>query len=332
MLRAKLLISLTIIILMSGLVAGATTAWFVSNVTLNNITFTAGTVQVSSSDISIDESSEYCSDDPACRKVIWDITNTGSKAVFLRAKHEGYGTEGECHEESAWAGAVDVDEKDHVEEFTGANWAMYFEAVVGEDKEVDFVAGQHHDIGNVSVSTGIYEGEEVLMITVKTEGGWTMEELHAAVVDDKDIFEKEDQKSAPGQFPFKVDGLGDVTEYTFNLPLSGTYPRGSLEGQTYNWTVGEPIFIAVQGKVNRCIPGGDPADVEWELCDDSDWVEGSDGWWYYCEEPLQPEETIRLCFIVRNLFDQYSAELELEAIQSSNNAISVEWPGNPCGQ
>ena len=330
MLRAKLLISLTIIILMSGLVAGATTAWFVSNVTLNNITFTAGTVQVSSSDISIEDSSDYCEDDSTCRMVIWDITNRGSKAVYLRAKYEGYGTEGECHEESAWAGAVDVEDKDHVEEFTGANWAMYFEAVVGENKEVDFVAGQHIDVGNVYVSTDIENDE--LVIKVETEGGWAMEELHAAVVDDEEIFTEQMENPAPGQFPFKADDLGDVTEYTFNLPLSGKYSRGSLKGQTYNWTVGEPIFIAVQGKVNRCIPGGDPVDVHWQLCDDSDWVEGSDGWWYYCQTPVQPEDSVQLCFIVKNLFDQYSAELELEAIQSSNNAINVEWPGNLCGQ
>ena len=327
MLRAKILTSLLIIILMSSLVAGATTAWFVSRDTIDNLTFTAGTVQVSSSEIIIEESSDYCNDDPSCRLVTWDITNTGTKAVFLRAKYHGYGTEGECHEESAWAGAVEAEDKDDVKDFTGANWAMYFEAELGEEKEVDFVAGKHLDVGNVNVSTDVQNEE--LVIKVETEGGWAIEELHAAVVDDEDIFIEQMENPAPGQFPFKEE-LDDVTEFTFRIPLSGEYERGSLKGQPYNWVIGEPIYIAVQGKVNRYIPGENAEDVSWELCDDSDWKKGSDGWFYYCKEPVPPEETVRLCFIVRNLFHQYSAELELEAVQSSNNAIGVEWPQNPC--
>ena len=84
-------------------------------------------------------------------------------------------------------------------------------------------AGQHIDVGTVSVWNGINEllGVECLYVEYETTGDWVMTETHLAVVDDSDDFPMTRKGNPiPGQFPYKHEDLDFVTSDGYIIPLS----------------------------------------------------------------------------------------------------------------
>ncbi len=65
-----------------------------------------------------------------------------------------------------------------------------------------------------------------------------------------------------------------------------------------------------------------------------DWKKGGDEYYYY-KNAVSPEEQIEFCigvtFDVWESVECFSIDIEVEAIQASNNAIRHVWPDNPFG-
>lgn len=79
----------------------------------------------------------------------------------------------------------------------------------GEPQIVDFIAGQHHDAGTITVGND----EEFLYIFIQMNEGWSMDEIHLYLGDALTL----GCNPAPGQFPIKV--AGPLTSHFFKFPI-----------------------------------------------------------------------------------------------------------------
>lgn len=65
---------------------------------------------------------------------------------------------------------------------------------------------------------------------------------------------------------------------------------------------------------------------------DTDWLEGEDGYYYY-RNPVKRGDTLdfslEVTFDVFETIESYPMDIEVEAIQASNDAINHEWENNP---
>lgn len=63
-----------------------------------------------------------------------------------------------------------------------------------------------------------------------------------------------------------------------------------------------------------------------------DWIQGKDEYYYY-RNTVKPGEDVDFClevtFEVWDTVDRYPVNIEVEAVQASNDAISQVWPKNP---
>jgi len=93
-----------------------------------------------------------------------------------------------------------------------------------DDPEVfTLYAGQHIDVGTVSVWNGINEvlGVECLYVKYETTGGWVMTETHLAVANEFDgLPQTKKGNPIPGQFPYKHEDLDFVMDDEYIIPLS----------------------------------------------------------------------------------------------------------------
>ncbi len=64
----------------------------------------------------------------------------------------------------------------------------------------------------------------------------------------------------------------------------------------------------------------------------NDWVKGVDEYYYYTK-PVKPEDHVDFClevfFDVWDTVKSFPINIEVEAVQTSNDAINQEWPDNP---
>jgi hypothetical protein len=86
-------------------------------------------------------------------------------------------------------------------------------------------AGQHIDVGTLSV----WNDANTLYVQYDTVG-WTMSETHLYVDSEPP------DTSAPGQFPYKHEGLGDVNTDLYEIPLNG-------------WVPGTVLYVAAHADV-----------------------------------------------------------------------------------
>jgi len=121
----------------------------------------------------------------------------------------------------------------------GATHSVAFEDITVEGClvkcEVELIAGQHTDVGNVVVE---YIPDDDLIVTYNTEDGWLLDEIHFHVEENSNDFPMTKKGNPiPGQFDYKFKDLGGVDTYSFDIPLS--------EG-----TCGE-IYFAAHAKVYK---------------------------------------------------------------------------------
>lgn len=143
-------------------------------------------------------------------------------------------------------------------------------------------------------------------------------------------------------FKFEVTNHGDVTltditvsDDVFNLDPPD-YSINSLgPGQSHSFYYTDDEW---QNRMNLAA-----GNVSFELCDDmSDWIKGDDGYFYYLDplKPIDADSTnspVTLCVkacLDSDLGDEYQGaklifNAYVEAVQYSNNAKDVVWPGHP---
>lgn len=120
--------------------------------------------------------------------------------------------------ESAWGKGAD---------YPGANWSMFFTSDGASPVNVDLIAGQWYDAGEVSVTIdGSY-----LVVIITMQNGWEFNgESHAAIADDIGDLPHTPGGLIPGQFAYG----GAYLTYTIPVPAYS------------------PIYMAVHAKVKYC--------------------------------------------------------------------------------
>ncbi len=262
----------------------------------------------------------------------WILGNTGSKRAFFRARVEEYYRPGH----TAWAEGARFTER--------GQWGMYFEYSPGKTEQSPYTtalkASQHIDVGTVDV----WNDSEFLYINVVADPDWSISKLHLSVADDFELSPTTGGRGnfgnpIPGQFPFKDEFTELVESHQFKLPLQAFYPAGVLNGEDYSWNGQDKLYIALHADMYA---GEEEAFdlVHWALTEDCpfSWLEGEDGYWYYCQ-PARAWDTVELCLtgtLNEDALDEddpaglYRVELSAESIQASNQALAETWPDAPC--
>lgn len=86
----------------------------------------------------------------------------------------------------------------------------------GDDVVVDFLAGQHIDIGDVTVNND----EDFLYVTVQTTGDWVLGHTHLYVGDVAGLPTNRSGNPQIGRFPYSTSHDPMVTSFTYTLPLT----------------------------------------------------------------------------------------------------------------
>jgi predicted ribosomally synthesized peptide with SipW-like signal peptide len=149
------------------------------------------------------------------------------------------------------------------------------------------------------------------------------------------------------------DQVPTFTAGTVQIKFDGNHRLGNantyVECKEVNWTIKNAgtseIYIRVKPLLDETVDfhplEGDFEYVTADLLDlegdiqlmvsSEDWIEGEDGYYYYVN-PIEREGcavfSLTLYF---DLFENVETELdiEVEAIQATNDAIIYEWPDNP---
>ncbi|MBS4022817.1 MAG: SipW-dependent-type signal peptide-containing protein [Dethiobacter sp.] len=320
MIKSGTVLSLMIIALMSALVSGATLAWFSAEVPLPGTTFTAGTVDIIVSDAYVDGSIDNWTTGE-CITVDWTISNTGSKAVYLRAKVQDqwspYESDGQTLYIAAHAAITGNETAWGLGTRFGGGFAMYFEYINGSGTPqspvtVPFVYGSTYEpAGLVSV----WNNNDKLYVKIQTDPPRVLydTQLYVGLTPPT--------KHSPGQLGFYIDGnqQNQVTyelDYVFNAQTSPISKRETTL----------VTDLSAGGPMPDPVVTWTPISPGWQY---------KNGYWYYCNESVPAGGSITLTFQICLEGTvpegrEYSFHLEVDAVQSSHNAISVVWPGHPC--
>jgi len=106
---------------------------------------------------------------------------------------------------------------------------------------VPLIAGQHSDVGSVTVYTNGVD----LFVEYTTTGGWQLEETHLYVGTEPPT------KSAPGRFPYKHEALGGATSDSYQISWGG-----------YGGGCGYTLYIACHAVVVNS-EGGKDEETAW---------------------------------------------------------------------
>lgn len=322
--RSLLVLSLALILV----IGGTTVAWFTAEykmpsaaeLIMGTLSFKITNTEVCSTTKGArlaEAGDTFAWDADECKEFSWTIENTGSKTAFFRARPEaGFTGSGEPEKEAtAWGEGND---------FSGGNWAMYFEYQGGE-KQVILKGKQKgenrketFDAGMITVKPG--ENDKVI-ITIQTKDGWKMLDSHVHLA------------KTPDNFPIGGGGNPNPGKFAYKkhyLSASCTYEIESCK--FYDTTL-----IAV----HACLTKGEGEEttqkniINWSLPDGSAWEAGlDDGWFYHCQ-PVENGEEITLelegCLDVDAGNGSCTVWLEAEAVQATHGAASAEWGSiNPC--
>ena len=117
--------------------------------------------------------------------------------------------------------------------------------VCTSDTEATLLAGQNEEVGLVSVDlVKDASGNDAIDVTYTITDGWLLEDAHLYVGTAPPT------NSAPGSFPYKVEDLGGVTAYTFQVP----YPTGYVDPcgpQNDGTIVQDGFYLAPHGVVSK---------------------------------------------------------------------------------
>ena len=322
----SILSCLAAIILFTG---GVTTAWFIDTAAAEPAAMVTGTVKLNVLPAQVKpqpQDQQLITWQPGTSKTFcWLLQNTGSKKIMLRVRPV---IEGQKKDETAWAEGKPFNP-------CQGNWAMYSTYTVGSGKKsTRLLAGQNDHCGDLIVQTK----NKALHVTYRLKQGYELLESHLAVANKlADIPTVANGNPPPGQFPFKTEHQHPVREYTYIIPLSGTYPAGHLKGRSYNWPDGQKLYLAAHADVS--VPGaGGMNDISWQLASESPagWKKGApekiDGktvtWWYY-RQPIAAGDDIKFCLTgclgQKAARGTYKIQLQAEAVQASHAAVDI-WP------
>ncbi|MEW6622096.1 MAG: hypothetical protein AB1420_03015 [Bacillota bacterium] len=319
--RKHILTSFLLLVLLGFLIGGAGMAYFTDKTSAGTpAQFVIGTVEIAGGDIvqSFDEEEN-------CGTVKWTITNTGTKAVKLRAKinHELQGNGGGelvcTGGDTAWAvdySIVDKDQQSDISPRFGGGNARY--NIYNKGYTVDAPFSLKLGAGSNYENTGtvyVWNDTENLCVKYMTMGNWRMTKTHVYVG-----ATAPESNSAQGLGPYKHESLNNVQMDAYTIPLPSY----------------DEIYIAAKADVKSCTGGStDYTDVEPEIVTTvSGWTEGSDGYYYFCS-PVAANQTVdfemSFCEIGGSWSGEYSVYFEAEAVQASNNAIVSVW-GYTCSE
>ncbi len=127
---------------------------------------------------------------------------------------------------------------------------------------VDLLAGQFYNAGFVEV----FANEEMLTIYIFTDNGWALDETHIYV---GTVAPK---KSAPGQFPYKHEDLGNALFDVYEISLSD-----------YDVVCGNELFIAVHAVV-KGIDNEYGEETAWGA---GDFIRADKNWAMYFTEAIE---------------------------------------------
>ena len=102
-----------------------------------------------------------------------------------------------------------IDSQDNVNQKSSS------EAICGEAKVVDLIAGQHINVGTVSVSNS----ESTLYVTYETSGNWYLTETHVYVGPEADIPYNKQGNPKFGHFPYSQTH-DNLQSYTYEIDLA----------------------------------------------------------------------------------------------------------------
>lgn len=90
----------------------------------------------------------------------------------------------------------------------------------GTPKVVEFLAGQHINVGSITVGND----KDNLYVIYKTTGDWYMNQTHLYVGSLEGLPKNKSGNPIPGQFPYKTTHTPRVQEFTYEIPLSSLTP------------------------------------------------------------------------------------------------------------
>lgn len=112
---------------------------------------------------------------------------------------------------------------------------------------VEFIAGQHYDVGDVCVER-VGDNLEIQII-IDDPAMWPLNESHVHIAPTLGGIPQKNGNPIPGQFQWSADGTGLAI-----VPLAGELPGEKPKDPPvpYDYTEVAPLFIAVHGVVGIC--------------------------------------------------------------------------------
>ena len=333
MVMKRALLTMLALTLWLAMVSGATISYFTAQYEVDPIPFTTGTVKVHADALSVGGmSSDWAPGLDNALDIAWAFENTGTKTAFLRAKIDTKWTitqEGTVTSPTAWAGLMDAPEgsADYAKPYQhGGNSPRYFKVTSQTPLPKSIVLAAGADQDEVGEATLSKDGTN-LYIQLNLDPEWNLRiedgdyQAHLHISDELD-------------FP---NGNGRMNCNDTFVPSSNRFvvPLASVNF--------DPMYIAIHLGITKTTSSatvelsGDTNTI-WTLVGPN-WTLGADGWWYHCGI-VQPGEVVPLSFQVTltslNLDDdmtlrgaEYTADLTVEAIQTTNGSAADQWPLRP---
>ncbi len=345
--KISLFTAVLLIFIVVASMAGITYAWYFAGAnTLSAAQFTAGTVKV-------DLDQGYSGDNPditdqnGCKLYTWHLKNMGTKSSYVRIRVDSDKVDGTG--DTAWA-YLDEDNafrNNQVEGNPSNAWGWtnkITEDILDEDGSVDLTlyagAGNNilengTEVGKVTVeySTSTISVEYI----INSDSNYRIDEAHLWIGNEK-LPANEDKPdkpptAAPGQFPYKynknepdrIEIDDDRTFASFNLD---------------DHDLSLPFYVAAHAKDEGKEESVQPVKIDPESdCADNWFTFGKeeDGYYYYYYgnpdtekvQKLEAEQEFTFCLLVcLPDKEKYDFEIQIEAVQSTNNAIEAVggWP------
>lgn len=333
--KRNILLVMASLLLLSFSLAGVTYAWFASEPDIISNNFEVGSVELSKPEKIEHNYYESINDDKQCQYVKWSFENTGTKSAYVRVLPKAEATGYETGSDTAWVGVEDGGSGDDGKYgFGNPPQAQYFKYRAGEyDKddplELKILSGRRY---RKDGKAEIWDDGDKIFIKLETT---------------RDGIEMTDVKYYAGlEEPDNHNQLGfsaDPELETFSTDL--IYSEQGGETKDFKDHNEEEINMAIKVDIDKLGEKDEEIEVNISFCPDYNtglqWLEGSDEWWYYGskdngsteKEPVEKGETVEVCFIycVDEKYNQVEMDvsLEVEAVQSSHNAIHSLWPDNP---
>lgn len=155
--------------------------------------------------------------------------------------------------------------------FTATSYAQELGNACGEITAVPLLAGQHIDVGTVTV----WNDADTLYVQFATTGNWVIDETHVHIGATVDDIPQKNGNPRPGQFAYKTTHDPAVTEYTYEIPLG-------------DYAAGDTLVVATHAALSLLDENGEVIQTE------TGWGDGIDfpgkNWATYFEFTVQPCE------------------------------------------